>query len=210
MKNLIIYGGSNTNLIKLIDLINRDKPTWKIIGYLDDVLYGKKKEVMGYPILGTGKDLPKVKKSDMFFTNNVGNDTESRLIVTRLMEKNRVQFANIIAPGVDTKYVTMGKDVTIFDGAKLGIHVEIGDHVLIRWASLVTHDNTIGNHAFIGPNVTLCGNTQVGEGAYVGAGSTVIENIKIGSWCKIGAGAVVVKNVKERDVVAGVPGKSLL
>jgi sugar O-acyltransferase (sialic acid O-acetyltransferase NeuD family) len=209
MKNLVIYGGSFTNLIKLIDFINRDKPTWKVVGYLDDVLFGKKREIMGYPVLGTGKDIAKYNNKNMYFTNNVGADTRSRLKVTELLEKHNVKFANLIAPNVDTNYVKIGKDVTILDGAKLGVNIEIGNHVLIRWASIITHDNKIDDHAFIGPGVTVCGYTHIGAGTYVGAGSTINEKIKIGSWCTVGSGSTVIRDVEDNDVVAGVPAKSI-
>ena len=41
VKKLVIYGAAFANIIKLIDAINSQKPTWEIVGFIDDELFGR-------------------------------------------------------------------------------------------------------------------------------------------------------------------------
>ena len=205
VKKLVIYGAAFANIIKLIDAINSQKPTWEIVGFIDDELFGRESVINDYPILGDKSKLSEYCDEDVYFVNNVGSSTKARFEVTEILENQGVQFASLLHPSVDASYVEIGKGVVVLDGAKLGVNVRVGDHSLIRWGSLITHDNLIGDHVFIGPGVTVCGYTKIDRGVYVGAGATVIERVSLGEWSTVGAGSVVIHDVHDREQVAGVP-----
>jgi hypothetical protein len=50
------------DIIKLVDAINRQEPTWQIKGFIDDnkEIYGH--SFMGYPVLGGKKLLPELSR----------------------------------------------------------------------------------------------------------------------------------------------------
>ena len=52
MKRLLIYGTGHLDVIKLIDAINRDQPTFEVMGFINDLADMQGKTFMGYPVLG--------------------------------------------------------------------------------------------------------------------------------------------------------------
>ncbi|MGQ7110151.1 UDP-N-acetylbacillosamine N-acetyltransferase, partial [Escherichia sp. TWPC-MK] len=74
-------------------------------------------------------------------------------------------------------------------------------------ASVVEHDNCIGDFVHIGPNATLTGTVTIDDGTQIGAGATIIPNLIIGNWSMIGAGATVIHNIPSRCTAVGLPAK---
>lgn len=105
------------------------------------------------------------------------------------------------------KNITIGKDVFINSGCHFQDQggISIGDGTLIGHnvvLATINHDLdpknnrknhyapiTIGNHVWIGANVT------------------VLSDVTIGDWAVIGAGAVVTKDVPPMCVVGGIPAR---
>jgi FlaA1/EpsC-like NDP-sugar epimerase len=54
MKDIIIYGsgGMAREVVQLIEDINKEKPVWNILGYLDDYKVGAGETINGYKVLG--------------------------------------------------------------------------------------------------------------------------------------------------------------
>ena len=85
----------------------------------------------------------------------------------------------------------------------------IGDSVTIKPGVQLWDGLRIGNHVFIGPNVTFTNDlaprskrypdkflvTTVEDGASLGANSTILAGVTIGKYAMIGAGSVVTKNI---------------
>jgi len=209
MKNLIIFGASYPDIIKLIHSINRVKETWNVIGFLDDVKYGCDNDFMGYPILGDRKDIAKYNKSSTYFVNNVFQTTKGRAKISLMLEGENVRFATLISPDINCEFAEIGKDVVIMPGVKIGSRVLIEDHVGIRINCIINHDNKLGRNVFVGPGAVTCGYVNIMEGAYIGAGAVVKERLTIGKWAVIGSGASVIKEVANDDVVAGNPAISI-
>ena len=49
----------------------------------------------------------------------------------------------------------------------------------------------------------------MGNSTWTGLNSTLKDNIRIGNNVIVGAGAMVIKDVMDKDIVAGVPAKSI-
>lgn len=101
---------------------------------------------------------------------------------------------------------------------------EIGDDARIGSGTFIPDGVSIGEDAFIGPNVTFTNDktpttnrdyrekfepqkTRVGVGAVIGAGTTILPGITIGNYAIIGAGSVVTRNVPANEVWFGCPAK---
>ena len=92
---------------------------------------------------------------------------------------------------------------------KINTSAKIGRQCIINTASIVEHDNQIGDYVHLSPNVTCCGTVTIGELTHIGAGATIKNNINITDECIIGAGAVVVKDIQEKGTYVGVPAQKM-
>lgn len=206
---LVIYGAANPEIVKLVDAINSEKKTWDIVGFLDDVREGQVDSYMDYPILGGEGMIEKYRDQGCYFINNVFGTTKNRRSVTEKLDKCQVNYATLISPKVDTRYVQIGPDCTVLNGVILGAKVSIGNHVMIRANSSINHDTIVGEYVFVGPGVTVCGNVRLRKGAFIGAGAVIKDGLTIGDWSTIGMGSIVNRDVNEGDVVAMPPARSV-
>lgn len=209
MRDLLIYGAGSPNVVKLVAAINRQRPTWNILGFLDDTPGREGESFMGVDILGGRDRLDSLANRKTSFINNVASTTSARGKVTALLAAHGCELALLVHPAVDQEFTVIGRDVMIAHGARLEANVRIGDHCIIRSNATIGHDGVLGENVFVGPGATLCGHVKAGENAYVGAGSTIIQRISIGSGSVVGAGAVVSKDVPPGTTVAGPRARNL-
>lgn len=210
MKDLYIYGAGYPDIVKLIEAINRDQPTWSIKGFIDDSPEKQNTNFMGYPIVGGKDTIEQLDKSSNYFFNNVCSTTLARRSVSKVMIEQACRFATLIHPNVDTNYTQIGEGTMITEGVVLGSNVTIGRHCAIRYNAVINHDNCIEDFVFIGPGVTLAGFVTVRSGAYLGTGCMSKERMEIGVNSTVGAGAIVIHPVLDNIVVAGIPAKQLI
>lgn len=103
----------------------------------------------------------------------------------------------------------LGAGAIVAPGVRIMAKADVGEHVLINTASVVSHECSIGDFSTISPGVTLGGRCLLGQGVFVGIGATVRDGVSIGEGAVIGAGAVVLKDVPPGAVMVGVPAKML-
>lgn len=110
----------------------------------------------------------------------------------------------------------VGKGFTCMGGCSFGSEpylITIEDDVrLSANITFVTHDG--GTWAFRDQHeysdVIKYGKIYIGEHSFIGCNVTVMPGVKIGKRCVIGAGSVVTKDVPDGTVVAGVPARPIM
>jgi sugar O-acyltransferase (sialic acid O-acetyltransferase NeuD family) len=210
MKKLIIYGASFLDIIKLVDAINRKKPTWEIQGFLDDNKELLGSVIMGYPVLGGRELLDKLSlQKNTFFFVNISSHWRRVKSIAEILDSYNCKIVTLVHPSIDMNYVRIGRGCIISDGCIIGSNVIIGDFVIARLRALISHDITIEDYVFIGSGANIASNAVLKRGCYLGSGATIMRKRIVGESSIVGAGAVVTKDVQPDVTVAGVPAKEM-
>ena len=73
----------------------------------------------------------------------------------------------------------------------------------------LAHNVRIGKNCELTAGTIIGGSTTTGNSTWTGLNSTLKDNIRIGDNVIVGAGAMVIRDVEDKDIVAGVPAKSI-
>lgn len=209
-KKLYIYGAGFFDVVKLVDAINRQQPTWAIQGFLDDAPERQGTQLHGIPILGGRELLPDLAAEDgAYVCHNINGTRQAAERVADLLRRLGCRVPSLVHPAVDASYVTMGEGCFVPEGCILGADVHLGDFVTLRYGAVISHEVDIGDLVLVGPGATIGSRARVHRGALIGAGATVITGQTVAAGAVVGAGAVVAQPVPEGKTVAGVPARIL-
>lgn len=196
MNKLVIIGAGGHGKV-IAD--NALKNGYMDICFIDDRSTGG---CMGFPIVGTSSDIPKLDDGKTDFIIGIGNNAVRK----KIAEAYAVNWVSLIHPSAQIAVnVSVGKGTAVMAGAIINACTKIGEHCIINTRAVIEHDNIIGNYAHISPNAALGGTVHIGERTHIGIGATVINNIDVCENCIVGAGAAVVKNITESGTYVGVP-----
>ena len=201
MKKIILIGaGGHTKAC--IDVIEEQKK-YKIIGCLDKKK-ARKKNIINYPILGSDRDLKKIKKkcSNIFITIGQIKNLSLREDIFSYLISLGFKLPIIISPySYVSKRAKINIGSIVMHNVVVNSSAEIGLNCIINSNSLIEHGVKIGNHTHISTGVILNGDCQVGNNSFIGSGSIIKEGVKIGNRCVIAMGQVVKKDVKDNKIV---------
>jgi len=203
-------GGFARETAQAVAAINAVRPTWRLLGFLDDdpLLHGRR--VDGLPVIG-GTDLvhslPRVQ-----LVVCVGNPS-NYFARTRIVDRLGVaadRYATIVHPAASVSgSSSIGPGSVVLAQCVLTAFVEIGAHVAVMPHVVLTHDVKIADFATIAAGVRFGGAVQVERGAYLGSGALIREHLVIGAWSLVGMGSVVLRDVPAAQVWAGNPARLL-
>lgn len=209
MKDLLIYGfgGFGHEVACLIRHINMDRPTWNLIGYIDDGVaagtecrYGK---VLGNIDTLNAWDRP------VAVVIAIGSTRYLELISGKITNPD-VEFPNIIAPNAfffDKENVTMGRGNIITFGCRFSCNTHLGDFNVLNGNVSLGHDAVIGNYNVLFPETRISGQTIIGDRNFFGARAFVAQCLRVGNDCRIGAGSYILRKTKDGCLYMGNPAK---
>jgi sugar O-acyltransferase (sialic acid O-acetyltransferase NeuD family) len=205
VKDIIILGagGVGREVALLIQQINRDKPRWNLLGFLDDNRELHNKDINGFKVLGDLHYMDNLR--DMYVVLAVANYKVKKRLAEEAANR-KLRFANIIHPSVDVSGTnSMGEGLVIYPGVVMTTNIYIGNHVIISPKCGIGHQSVIENYCSLLWNVNISGNVLLKEGCLIGSGATVIQNITVGRETIVGAGSVVVRDLPDRCTAVGIP-----
>ena len=215
MQDLILVGagGCMRELVWQIQELNKQTPSWNLLGYVD---YTAPEEADGVTV-GNGKiaylgtdDVLLAMKKKVNVAVCVGDSNLRKKIVEKYLKNPNIEFPNLILSDVHIcEDVQMGHGCIVSMDSKISTNVVMGNFVFLNTGAKVCHDGKIDDFVTLSPDVTLAGNVSVGRGTELGMGAKVIQGIEIGSDVTIGAGAVVIRNISNGSIAIGVPAKKL-
>lgn len=206
MKKIYILGagGFGRELLWWIKDINREKPTWEIMGFLDDNLNALDGVECDYKVVGTIKDW--CPKEDEEFALAFGSPELKRKIV-KIMKDKGAKFASIIHPtALVSEFAHYGEGLVMFPYSKLSCNSEIGDFVTIL-STPIGHDNVIGEYTVISGGCNIVRNVKIGKDVFIAAGVAIAQDVVIGDGAYLGLASVVLKDVPEGTTVFGNPAR---
>jgi sugar O-acyltransferase (sialic acid O-acetyltransferase NeuD family) len=210
MHEIVIYGagGFGKEVACILHKINDCKPTWNLLGFIDDgIPIGSDISHFG-KVLGGIDDINKWPK-EIYLVFAIGVPKTIKLIVNKITNPN-VQFPNIIHPEVfvaDERSLSMGKGNVVVRACSFSCDVTLGDFNQLNSISSLAHDVEVGSFNVFMPLSRISGGTKIGDLNFFGIGSVVLQYLKIGDNTRISAGSYVVRNTKDGFLYAGNPAK---
>ena len=211
MKKLVILGagGLARELANAVADINKQTPTFEVLGYLDDEkrLVGQNR--LQLPVLGTVDWLAEHKSNNLWAIAAVG-DGYLREKFARIIEQNNVPLATIIHPSaIIGSGSSIEAGVFIAAGCIITVDVSLAQCALVNMSCTVTHDVRVGKYASIHPGARISGEVTIGDYALVGTQAAILNKCTIGRGAVVAMGAVVAHDVPDYTLVAGNPARAV-
>jgi len=209
VKDLIIIGAGNPDIVRLIEDINADKLSFNLLGFteIDERMIGNK--FWGYPILGNDAILNTERFKNAMIINNTYASQKVRKLTNAKFESYFDRFCNLIHPSVRLGKIEMGRGNIIADGIVIQSGVKIKNHNIIHSNTIISHETIIGSNCLFSVNVTIGSRSIIGDFCYFGISSTTIPELTISDGCYIGGGSVLINSLKENSKVFGNPARLL-
>ncbi|NLV21872.1 MAG: acetyltransferase [Syntrophomonadaceae bacterium] len=207
LKPLVIVGagGLGREVAWLVTDINRQKPEWDFLGFVDDGVQGN--TIEGYPVLGPVEHLFNMMSADIWTVVAIANSRVRMNFVRQIQGQGR-KLATLVHPSVSmSDYVKIGAGSIICSGTVVTTNVSFGQAAIINPGCFIGHDSELQDFVSMMPKANLAGEVTVGEGCYFGLNSCVINRTTIGEWCVIGAGATVIDDIPAYSLAVGVPAR---
>ena len=205
MNNLVIVGagGFGTEITILIDDINREKPTWSLLGFIDN-WHPVGKVIQGYPVIGNIEDLNGYKE-EIWVILAFGDNKKLYDHYAQIQNPN-VRFANLIHPTVHIDpTVKLGHGNILSYCTFISCNVVIGDCNVFNIRTVVGHDAIIGSFNMFNPGVVISGAVNMGNHNFWGLNSSIVQCREVGNGNRIGAHSLLVKSIKDDGFYFGNP-----
>ena len=181
---------------------NRYKPTYNVLGALDDNLHALDGKQTDLKLLGTIKDWQV--KGDEKYVMAIASP-QIKQTVAQIMHEKGAQFASLIHYTVmRCSGAEYGEGFIAYPGAALGPDDKIGDFVTLLSTGLA-HDVQIGDFSTISSYCGINGNIHLGKRVFIGGHAVIAPGMKIGDDAFICTGSVVLTPVQKGKRVFGNP-----
>ena len=212
LRRLLIVGagGFGREAAQAVQAVNRKRPTWDLLGFLDDNPALQHGVVDGLPVLGPLADVKDFADAQLVVSVGRPSNYLARRSIVQRLNLAPSRYATVIHPtAVLPLTAQIGPGSVLLATVVATTGIRVGAHVVVMPGAVFTHDDTVEDYVTIGAHACLAGNVRIGEGAYIGAGALIREDCVVGPWALIGMGAVVTSSVPAHEVWAGVPARFL-
>jgi sugar O-acyltransferase (sialic acid O-acetyltransferase NeuD family) len=198
---LIGAGGHCKSVIDVIEATGR----YEIVGLIeaDD---GRSNEVLGYPILGSDRDLPRLIDDYETFLIAIGQITSPRLRIETFDGLLRLgaKFPTVFSPrAYVSKHASIGIGTVVMHGAVVNSSVQVGNNCIVNSMSLIEHDAIVEDHCHVSTGARVNGGAFIGAGSFIGSGAILKHGVSIGARSIVGAGSLILSDLPANSRVQG-------
>ena len=164
MKKIFIFGAGSVvkDICQIIDKINNIKPTWAILGFVDNDPNLSGKKLLGIPII---KFSELTDSKEFYGICGTVNPKLKENIVNKEIFKKGYKLGTIIHPDIELpEDVIIENGSIIFSGVQISCNVKIGGCVWLDKNVLIGHDSSIGDFSSILPSTKISGMCNLGSG----------------------------------------------
>ncbi len=209
-KNIILVGGGG-HCKACIDVIEQTN-NFNILGVID-ISEKVGQSILGYKIIGTDNDVPKLIKSYtkyIFITIGHIKNPAIRINLFKRIKNLGGVLPTIVSPNAYvSKHSIIGEGTIIMHKCVINTDVYIGNNTIINNQALIEHDTIIGNHTHISTGARINGGCKIGDECFIGSGSIVNQGVNIDNNVLVGSGSLVRKDINCKGIYIGNPLKRL-
>lgn len=167
--------------------------------------------VLGYPVLGTDHDLPRLLSGHSHALIALGQikTGEPRIRLFDSLVQAGYALPVIVSPrAYVSRHATLGAGTIVMHGAIVNAGAVVGRNCIINNQSLVEHDAIIGDHCHIATAATINGGACIGSATFIGSNSCVRQLVSIEERCVIGMGQRILTDCRAGTCIPPLEEKS--
>ncbi len=177
MKPKLILIGGGGHCAACIDVIEQEGK-YDIAGIVDQD--ASIKSLLGYPLLGTDKDLASLRSSYSHALITIGQ-IKSPLVRIRIFEQVKllgIQLPSIISPrAYVSQHAAVGEGTIVMHDALINSRARVGGNCIINTKSLIEHDSIIEDHCHVSTASIINGGVTIKRGTFVGSNAVTREAV---------------------------------
>jgi sugar O-acyltransferase (sialic acid O-acetyltransferase NeuD family) len=207
---LVGAGGFAREAAEAVRAVNAVRPTWDLLGFVDDDPAKQGAMIDGLPVVGAIDAIHRYGNAKLVLCPGRPDNYVVRRVLAERLGLPDERYATVVHPSAE-----VGASCVIGAGSVLLGHVDataavtVGRHVLVMPQVVLTHDVRVDDFATVAAGVRMGGGCHVHEGAYIGSGACLREGIAVGEWSMIGMAAVVTRDVPPERLWFGAPARDV-
>jgi acetyltransferase EpsM len=207
-KRFVVLGGPGDGLVVAEAIVQSAMAGQdvELYGFLNDVL--PLGEILhGVPVHGRFEDWQKLPQ-DVLFIPAVQKvkDMQARVKRIESLDIPDERWDYVVHPrAVVSSDVQIGIGAFVASCATVQPESRIGRFASLRAGAMLGHHCVVKEHAYVGPNATMCGRSMLEVGAHLGPAAVLLDGKTMGTFSVAGIAAAVTKDVPDYWVVFGNP-----
>ena len=202
MKQKLILIGGGGHCRSCIDVIE-SQDLYEIAGIVD-LPYNVGNEILGYKVIASDEDLPRITREYKNFLITIGQIKTPSLRKEKyiLLKQLGGAFPSVVSPkAVVSEHAVLGEGNIVMHNVVINAGATIGNNCIINTGAIVEHDVLIGNHVHVSIGAIVNGGTKIGNDTFIGSNSVIRECVSIGNEVVVGAGVAVMRDVANREML---------
>lgn len=183
---LIGCGGHARSLIDVVESTS----CWHLLG-LVGLPEQVGEEVLGYPVLGSDRDLPSLRQQcthALLAVGQIGTQSHRQRLASELERLEFVLPAVISGRSHVSRHAQLGLGTSVGHGAIVNAGASVGNYCILNSNALIEHDAVIGDYSHISTGASVNGGAKIGTGSFIGSGSVLREGLNLPPYTVISAG----------------------